>query len=350
MDFSKRNHKLTTVSGERTDAGCLRLGRSLPYDAFGGNGELMLRADSIVEGRKQLSRLRGQAAYFGGYPAQRIMEPDIEGIQLEIAPKISGLDQAIALKKQAIARVETVFHKLETEGDLDTIPVESVVACMVDSLATDPRALGSLVQIKDPSAYTTTHCVNVAILSMYIAMMCGMEREVERIGAGAMLHDVGEMFTPKCILNKHGKLNPDEFSRVQEHPIKGLKLLLESGMRDPVVLSCVIDHHEKLMGGGYPAGKTGSHIGIFAKIVAFADIFDALTTDRPYRMRMTPQQALGVIKQMGVDGYLLHSFTSVVTTMLNNTPQQANTGQTPVSSARAYGLDLPPAPTFRAQS
>lgn len=150
-------------------------------------------------------------------------------------------------------------------------------------------ALANAVDAKDP--LTENHCSRVADRSLVVARLAGLaQEEVEAIGYGAVLHDVGKIGTNEAVLTKPGALTEDERNEMQRHPIIGAEILrpLRLGR---VVGPIVRGHHERWDGSGYPDGLRGDAIPIGARIVAVVDSYDAMTHDRPYRARMTDAQA-----------------------------------------------------------
>lgn len=169
----------------------------------------------------------------------------------------------------------------------------SIVNSIVDEMIFKRNVLVNLVDIKNMDNYTYEHSVNVIILSLIIGMGLNMGKiKLFNLAMGAMLHDIGKIFVPKEILLKNGKLTNEEFATIKEHPIKGYEYLKDN--IDVTALSRIIilQHHEKVDGTGYPEGIKSNKIHEFAKIVAIADVYDALTSDRPYRRAMSPNEAI----------------------------------------------------------
>ena len=308
-----------TAKKQASDRRLLRVGSRLSANAYSPNGVLVLRAGRVIENESQLSRLQRHHVRLG--LRRRGGEDSIESETRSEAsdPRTKELEanilRASSVKAEAVQQVESVFERIETIGKVDVPAVQCAVSGLVKELLGDRLALASLVQLKDAASYTFTHSVNVAILAMYLAMNTQFEDDLERIGAGAILHDIGKVDTPVSVLRKKGPLTEVERRVIQRHPQHGVDLLLESGFGDGVGLACVLDHHEKLSGGGYPRGKRAIELSPYAKITGMADIYDALTTDRPYRKAMTPQEALlTMIKEMGsdLDPWLLEQFIAAV--------------------------------------
>ncbi|MCG0239868.1 MAG: diguanylate cyclase [Firmicutes bacterium] len=152
------------------------------------------------------------------------------------------------------------------------------------------RALTAAIDARDP--YTHGHSFHVAEYAVLIARRLGLdEADVARIRYAALLHDIGKLGIEDRVLRKHGPLTPEERAIMMQHPVIGAELLEKVGVF-PELVPAVRHHHEWYNGGGYPDGLKGEEIPFDARIVAVADAFDAMTSDRPYRRALSPEEAL----------------------------------------------------------
>ncbi len=160
------------------------------------------------------------------------------------------------------------------------------------------EALALAIDAKDET--THLHLQRVRIFAIGLAKAMNLsDGEIQSLKAGALLHDVGKLAVPEYILNKPGKLTPQEFNRMKIHPIVGAEILSAVNFPYPVV-PVVLCHHEKYDGTGYPNGLAGEEIPITARILSVVDCFDALASDRPYRRALTPEDAMKyVVEQSG---------------------------------------------------
>lgn len=160
------------------------------------------------------------------------------------------------------------------------------------------RKLAVEIELKD--GYTADHCDRLQSLSFATGQELGLgPNQLLMLDYAAYLHDVGKIKVPLSILQKPGKLNPQEWELIKKHPIFGRELLENTFMRDAGVI--VEQHHERLDGSGYPYGLSGHDVLIEAAIIAVADTFDAMTTDRPYRRALCRESALMELSRyMGV--------------------------------------------------
>jgi putative nucleotidyltransferase with HDIG domain len=160
---------------------------------------------------------------------------------------------------------------------------------------TTVRLLAAAIETRDP--YTGGHVDRVAALSVATARDLGWDEErLHALELGALLHDVGKIGVEDRILRKPGRLDPEEQALMREHATIGARLLEGVPFLLPGLL-CALRHHEQYDGRGYPAGLAGDAIPIEARVVAVADTFDAMTTDRPYRKGLAVSAALGEIER-----------------------------------------------------
>jgi HD-GYP domain-containing protein (c-di-GMP phosphodiesterase class II) len=160
------------------------------------------------------------------------------------------------------------------------------------------KALAAAIDAKDE--YTHGHSFRVAKYSVAIGRHLYVDaKDLTNLEIAAYMHDLGKIGVPEGILAKPGKLTHEEFEEIKKHPVLTNKILEPIDLPQFIV-DAAVQHHERLDGGGYPKGLTGSEISSFAKIIAVADVFDALTSSRPYRDAMTVEDALGILCK-GID-------------------------------------------------
>lgn len=156
-------------------------------------------------------------------------------------------------------------------------------------------------ELRKKDNYTASHTLRVSMISYRIAKKLGIDRtHLFYLSVGAMLHDFGKIEIPSEILNKPAKLTPEERAVIEQHPLIGARYLKKQDFPKEIV-DVVMLHHERLDGSGYPYGLKGEEIPELAQIVAVADIYDALTTDRPYRKGLSSDEALKYIHEHGKD-------------------------------------------------
>jgi putative nucleotidyltransferase with HDIG domain len=176
---------------------------------------------------------------------------------------------------------------------VDTDDARGVVGELIGSIGHDPNAALWLTSLKRKQQWAANHCVNVSVLAIALAKHLKLpDEQVEAIGLGAMLHDVGLSRTPTAILEKPGPLTPAEMEAVRRHPADGHSVLKLTKELPPLVLDIVHHHHERVDGSGYPAGLSGEQVSLPVRIVALADAYDSMVSERPWRTPLLPQPAL----------------------------------------------------------
>ena len=188
--------------------------------------------------------------------------------------------------------------------------LSSIVEKIVASVAANAGVALVLSDLAAADAYTHQHSIDVCALGIRLAhdlfsregwlddrqrrRMDGVDRRLHQLGIGLLLHDVGKIAVPGAILNKPGALTPEELAIVREHPETGSQMLAHE-VFSPVSRAIVREHHERWDGLGYPAGLSGTRIHQLARIAAVADVYDAVTSERPYRPAQAPHVGVHVI-------------------------------------------------------
>jgi putative two-component system response regulator len=176
-------------------------------------------------------------------------------------------------------------------------------------------SLANTVEAKDE--YTRGHTRRVSELSVALGKKMGLAaKEIKEIKIGGIIHDIGKIGVPKAILCKPGQLEPGEFEIMKEHPQIGYNICFPLKKSLGVVLDIIYYHHEKLDGSGYPAGLKADDIPVGAKIMTVADIYDALTSDRPYRKAMSREKALEILQQEVSEGKLDRQIVEYLTEII----------------------------------
>jgi putative nucleotidyltransferase with HDIG domain len=189
--------------------------------------------------------------------------------------------------------VEHQFREVGGGRRADGESADSVVSDIIASLFRNRDAMLSLARSKSFDQYTFHHSLNVAVLALNLGMQLGiLDRELKRLGIGAILHDLGKVRLPGGLLQKLGPLDPQEYDVVKTHSLHGARILLESGSIPAECAAVPLGHHERYDGSGYPRCLTGPGVGKFGLITAIADVYDAMTTARPYQRGTAPTVAL----------------------------------------------------------
>jgi HD-GYP domain-containing protein (c-di-GMP phosphodiesterase class II) len=183
---------------------------------------------------------------------------------------------------------------------------KETIAALVEMILTDDETAGYLTKITSYDYYTYAHSVNVGFLAISMAKVLFRHsdgHDMYELGAGFFLHDIGKVEINPAIVNKRGGLSDAEMNEMRRHPLFGYKVLRDAEQLTDECKSIVLQHHERNDGTGYPKGLRGDEIHLYGKICSLADVYDALTTDRPYRAKMPPFEALVVMRDQ-----MIHHF------------------------------------------
>ena len=174
--------------------------------------------------------------------------------------------------------------------------VAELVERLLEEILSAGDILHHLADIRSIDDYTFSHSVNVAVYSMITGIGMAMKREsLKDLGTGAIMHDVGKMMVDAAILQKPGGLSPLEFEEVKKHTLYGYELLRKVEGMSPTAADIALCHHERIDGSGYPRGISGIEIPLGSRIVAVADVYDALTSDRVYRLKEDTHKVLDYV-------------------------------------------------------
>jgi putative nucleotidyltransferase with HDIG domain len=216
-------------------------------------------------------------------------------VQRETAPVPASAEFARAAKicAQSKRAVTSMFQEARMGKAVDTAGAQKLVEEITDSVSRNPGALISLARLKTADDYTYMHSVAVCALMIALAKQLGLDEEQTRkLGIAGLLHDLGKALMPMEVLNKPGKLTDEEFAIIKTHPEEGYKLLLSSTGADEIALDVVLHHHEKTDGSGYPKRLKDAEISLHAKMGAVCDVYDAITSNRPYKAGWDPAESL----------------------------------------------------------
>lgn len=202
-------------------------------------------------------------------------------------------DRARETLERSKAAVTAMFGQARLGKVVDIGSIAPLVEEIAASMLRDRSAMLNVTRLKTKDEYTYLHSVAVCALMMNMARCVGLdEEEVQQLGIAGLLHDIGKTGVPDAVLGKPGRLDDDEFAIVRAHPQKGYDLLSLSAGVHTIALDVTLHHHEKIDGTGYPFGLTGDRISIHARIAAICDVYDAVTSERPYKSGWSANEAL----------------------------------------------------------
>lgn len=262
---------------------CLREGMVLAKSLYGNDGSLLLQQGETLR-QCYIARI-----VFYGFQGVYIFDKLSEEIEIETV-----IDDE--LRNSAAKAVRDIYVQSATTG-VSRNAVNSTNAIMrniVDEIIKNRNIMVNMIDLKSYDNYTYYHSVNVGVLAVVMGVALGMNSaDLYKLCMGAMLHDIGKVFISKAIIDKAEPLTQEEFEEIKKHPVMGYEYLLNANLDLPVSgLIGILQHHERNDGSGYPEGLLGKQINKLSRIITIADVFDAMTSDRPYRLGRMPSEVM----------------------------------------------------------
>lgn len=219
-------------------------------------------------------------------PEQQPEEQDKTSFSAEI-------DRAARICAKGKEAVISMFQEARMGKAIEAEAAAPLVEEISNSILRNPGALISLARLKTADDYTFMHSVAVCALMIALARQLGLdEKQTHEAGMAGLLHDLGKAMIPIEVLNKPGKLTDAEFELVKTHPEEGHKLLLAGNGVGAMTIDVCLHHHEKIDGSGYPKRLNGETMSLFAKMGAVCDVYDAITSNRPYKAGWDPAESI----------------------------------------------------------
>lgn len=233
--------------------------------------------------------------------------PSAPASDFKDAPGSASLEdemgRATKLYTEARGLQQKALNDISAGKPIEVKPMEQMTEAFIDSVFRNQDALICLTRIREKDSYLLEHSINVSILMAVFCKHLGIERKItQQVCLGALMHDLGKIKIPEEVLHKPGRLTDDEFDLMKKHVVFSQDVILESGATIPkLTMEVVMQHHEKLNGGGYPYGLPADKISKYGRMVSIVDIYDALTADRCYKRGMVPNAALGILQGLTSD-------------------------------------------------
>ncbi|MBU2978416.1 HD-GYP domain-containing protein [Alteromonas sp. C1M14] len=273
------------------------------------SGKIKIKSQGRVTSQSIVAALRKRGVLKVVIDLSKQFDPDTGKDKVTLPENESGKNKT---KKPKVSfsieldRAETLYHQgKKIQGELlkaveqglpfdDRIP-KQFSHSLVESVDRNPDALLCLTRIREKDDYLLEHSLNVAIISANFARAIGMdEDDVQALAIAGFLHDLGKIRIPDEILHKPGRLDENEMAVMKKHVEYGVEALEEVEL-NPELIRTVSEHHERLDGLGYPAGTKGKDISKAGRMLAIADMYDALTADRCYKAGMPSQRAFSIL-------------------------------------------------------
>lgn len=224
---------------------------------------------------------------------QEKMPPTVPQVSYE-----QEIENAKRIQGKAKQAVTDLFNQVRMGKAIELNAIEPLVEEINLSVERNSGALLSIVRLKTVDDYTYMHSVAVCALMVSLAKQLGLDEQATReAGMAGLMHDVGKALMPMDVLNKPGKLTDDEFRIIKSHPVEGHRLLSAGQSVSDIVLDVCLHHHEKIDGSGYPDKLAGDQISLYAKMGAVCDVYDAITSNRPYKKGWDPAESIQKMSQ-----------------------------------------------------
>jgi len=230
-----------------------------------------------------------------------------------------------------LSTVRQITDQAKQASKIDIRAVDTSVQSTIQRIVTNKELLESLIDLRVYDEYTYAHSANVMSLALVVGHALGFPPERLRVlGIGALLHDIGKAMVPEAILRKPGKLTEEEFNIMATHPANGIMMLAAYGWATTDIKNIVFQHHEKFNGSGYPMKLSGPAISEMARIVSVVDVYDALISDRPYKVGLPPNVVYqAIINGSGehFDPRIVQAFVRFIVPYPSGSQVLLNTGQ-----------------------
>lgn len=231
-------------------------------------------------------------------------------------PASQEVERAALICQESKAAVVSMFEEVRMGKAVDVGGARQLVEDISDSISRNPGAIISLARLKTADDYTYMHSVAVCAMMVALAKQLRLDEvQTRSCGMAGLLHDLGKVAMPVEVLNKPGKLTDAEFDIMKQHPVEGHKMLLAGSGVDPVAIDVVLHHHEKTSGTGYPKGLKGDQISLYSKMGAVCDVYDAITSNRPYKAGWDPAESLRKMAEWANGHFDLMIFQAFVKSM-----------------------------------
>lgn len=279
-------------------------GDILATDVLNKNGVILVAKDTVMN----------------EYIKERLIELGIESVNIYYS--LGGLNNRdtsyIKFKrdyKEIAIETKNIIQGLVAGKPLNYKDISNICNKIYKNINQNNNIIRCMAEIKSVDNYTYNHCVNVAFYSMLIGKWLYLsDIEINYIIQSGLLHDIGKSKIPSEILNKGGILTKEEYEIIKGHTTLGYRMVEDIHEIDSDIKKAILQHHERIDGSGYPFSISKNRINLYARIVAVADVFDAMTSDRAYKKKVTPFETFEMFQTVGIGIF----DTKVLKTFLKN--------------------------------
>jgi HD-GYP domain-containing protein (c-di-GMP phosphodiesterase class II) len=269
--------------------------------------------DPQISRIQKISRTSGSAKYHD----TAIVEKEIE--------------VAKVIYEESNSAVEGIFNQVLRDGTVDLDEASKTTRNIVASILRNPDAFMLLQRIREKDVYRYNHAINSCALAATFCRHMGFSRnEIQDISLGALMLDIGIIMLPESLINSKDSLSPESFELVRNHVNLGIELINNTADIPSIVRDMILTHHERINGEGYPNKLKGNHIPICGRIAAIVDCYDAMISNRPYKKRISPTEALcAMYKWRNIDFQeeLIEQFIQCIGTYPTGSMVELSSGQ-----------------------
>lgn len=253
-------------------------GQIIDKDLLDPYGNILLKKGTILS-KEFIPKLKNQGIYYL-YIKDEEYNEETEDIKL------------LELKQSLLDSVPDIFNKLLLGQKLYVMDKFEIVDDIVEHIVEKGDINANLNDMKEYDNYTFVHCVNTCIMATFMGLQLNMSiEELKKLARGALLHDIGNMKLPLQLLNKSESITENEKVEIRKHPMYGYKILTDAGITDKEIMCCVLEHHERVDGTGYPFRKKANEISIYGKVLGLCGVYTALLANRSFRRKFYPNDA-----------------------------------------------------------
>lgn len=312
---------------EKTTLDQAQIGSVIVRDVYGIDGNLLAKRGSTYQTyyAKRFHEHGVREIYVNREEQQALVEAPVIPASLNLHDVIheKTRNHANLQMKKTLGHMKSVSNK-------NIISITKLVETMIEELLEKKDFVLALTQMRSIDDYTYQHSVNVGVLSLMMGLdLCLPKESLILLGTGAMLHDVGKTMIPEAIIKKPSKLTPSEYRVVQKHTEYGYEILRQTNIAEEAAL-IALHHHEKFDGSGYARGLKSRTIPLFSRIVAVADVYDAMSNDRVYQKKSSHDRVYREITHLGdrhFDSEIMEKFARHISIYPTGTGVILNTGQ-----------------------
>lgn len=310
----------------------LHPGMKTAEDVYSHNNQRILPQDTVLTD-KMITRLE-----FYSIPSVRVIEEDVKYNAphvLDSSPYSEKVKASKEFKEFQIAYLRTAegfkndLHAIvKFRAQINPKKMCDSVTGLISKNMTSGAVFDMLHNMREYDDYTYIHSINVSLICNIFGKWLKLsKREIETVTLCGLLHDAGKLMVPESIMKKPAKLDANEYSIVKTHALQGYSILKNYDINNNIK-DCALMHHERCDGSGYPLGLTGDKINPYAKIVAIADVYDAMTSARIYRGPLCPYEVIGIFESEGFQKYegkyILTFLEHIAETYMNNRVRLSN--------------------------